>query len=93
MATTERTLYDVGIAIRNKEDYDRLMEKHSKEQTNAIFCTGLDFKKLFEGYPEEDQYPCLVQYIVDVDPFGIFLSQQLREIVKDGYHVHIQVEE
>ena len=74
-------VYTVGIKLNSKEDYDRLMERHSK---SGFF--GIDFKGLFEGYPEEGQYPCLVEYYVSYNPHSVLMyNLQLKEIVDDGY--------
>ena len=85
MSENNKTIYLIGVKLENKEHYDRLMENHS-----GIGLIGLDFKRLFEGYP--DDYPVLVQYQVDQNPFGFAFNMQLRKMVDDGYKVLIEKE-
>ena len=86
MSENNKTIYLIGVKLENKEHYDRLMENHS-----GIGLIGLDFKNLFEGYPGD--YPVLVQYQVDQNPFGFAFNMQLRKMVDDGYKVLIEKEE
>lgn len=90
--TVKEKLYLVGITIKSKEDYDKLMEIYSIKN-DGFFFMGIDFKGLFEGYPEKDQYPCMVQYTVKSNPWFYPLSGQLLRLVNGGYHVHIELEE
>ena len=87
MTGVNKTTYTLGIKLESKEDYDKLMNDHSKEQTNMFFLTGLDFKGLFEGYP--DDYPCLVEYYLDVNPTDMFMVSQVKDLIESGYKVII----
>ena len=82
----ERTIYCVGFLLKSKEDYDRLMNEHSK---TGLF--GLDFKSSFEGYPPE--YPMLLQYTTYMNPFLCGIGMQLDEIVKAGYKIQIELDD
>lgn len=92
METTSKKVNVIGITLKNKEDYDNLMEKHSV-QSSGFFSVGLDFKELFQGYPAADQYPCLVEYYVDRNPFLFPYSGQLIKLMEAGYHIHIYSED
>ena len=81
----EGIIYCVGFVLRSKEDYDRLMNEHSK---TGMF--GLDFKKSFEGYPPD--YPMLLQYTTYMNPFLAGVGMQLSEIAKAGYTIQIELE-
>ncbi len=79
----------IGIRIKSKEDYDNLMNNHS---TTGFF--GINFKGLFEGYPEDDQYPCLIEYYIGQrDPVGFEYDSQLRKIIENGYLVQLYRQE
>lgn len=98
MNTVAKKNVVVGITIKSKEDYDRLMEKHSVPNTGGMFCiNGIDFKGLFRGYPEEDQYPCLVEYYIGSMKsllLGSFsLQKQFNAIIEDGYSLRFYVDE
>ena len=90
MTDKKKELYTLGIRLESKDDYDRLMNEYSKEQTNMFFLTGLDFKRLFEGYP--DGYPCLVEYQLSMNPLDIFMIQQVKVLIEAGYKVIISKE-
>ena len=75
--------YVIGVKVDNKERYDKLMNELS---TPGHFV-GLNFKEIFNGYPEE--YPCLVEYYVSESPFGFCYATQMRKVVDAGYLVQI----
>ena len=88
MENGKKETYSIGIVVKSKEDYDRLMKDHSTEN----WFIGLDFKGLFQGYPKDDQYPCLVEYTVDSNPMGFSWSLQLNKIIEAGYKVVLNKE-
>ena len=81
---SDKIPYNVGVVVESKERYEHLMDTHSR-----VLC-GLNFKELFDGYPEG--YPCVVQYITDIVPFGFMMQSQLDGIVKDNYKIVIELE-
>lgn len=81
-------LYTFGVRIGSKEEYDRLMDDYSKE--GGLISTSLDFKKLFQGYPEEGQYPCLVRYQIDEFQLGPIMMSQAVELVKGGFKIVVE---
>lgn len=83
------TMYTLGIKLGSKDDYDRLMNNHSVEQT-GIFLRGIDYKNSFQGYPND--YPCLVEYEVDQNPIGFMMSAHVSELVNDGFLIQIKKE-
>ncbi len=79
----------IGIKIESKEHYDKLMENHSV--SGKIFG-GIDFKGLFNGYPEG--YPCLVEFYIGNDsPFDFMYANQMRKIMDDGYLIQVYKEQ
>ena len=85
MSNTNNRTYTIGIKIEGKEHYDELMEKYSEDR---LF--GLNFKRLFEGYP--DGYPCLVQYTVGSNPMGFMYGTQIGKIIDGGYLVQLSMD-
>lgn len=78
----------IGIRLENKERYDHLMEAHSLETLSG----GINFKGLFDGYPTD--YPCLVEYYIgDENPFTFMYTNQLKELMDDGYLIRIYKDE
>ena len=65
-----KKIYDIGIKLENQESYDRLM----KDFSSKSIIGGLDFEGLFQGYP--DDYPVLIEYMVDFNPFEGFLYKK-----------------
>lgn len=82
-----KAIYNIGIKLDNKEEYDRLM----KEYSDKGFFGGLDFEGLFNGYPPE--YPMVLYYMVNANPLGFPFEPHLRKLVDAGFTIVLKLDE
>lgn len=84
----DKKLYNIGVKLDSKEQYDRLMKDHSEK---AKFFGGLNFEAMFQGYPEE--YPMVVYYMVDMNPLSFMYTKQLTDLINDGFVIILQLDD
>ena len=84
---SDRVIYNIGVKLDSKEEYDRLMKGYSDKG----FFSGIDFEGLFEGYPPE--YPMVLYYMVDRHPIGFEFQSQLRKLIDAGFTIVLKLNE
>ena len=92
MENSNKDQYVLGITLFSKEEYDRLMDNHSTEQT-GFFPKGIDFKGTFKGYPPE--YPCLLEYYLkpgDNPIMSFRYHETFQGLMNDGFAIRFYKE-
>ena len=83
---SETIAYRIGVVVESEERYEHLMREHNSDGYFEIkFVKGISLR-----YLEKEEYPMIVSGTSEEDPFGVWCSGQLQDIIDDGYTVVIK---